>query len=97
MEYSAANGPPEHNNTKAKYLEDDIWELKVGPKRGAKLRVLYFHGNSSRIVCTNAFTKTGNAPYSTEIRQAKQIRDDYQNAQLTGNLELITSQQYDEL
>ena len=92
---SAEDGPPEHNNTKAKRLRDDIWEFKVGPKQGAKLRVLYFRGNNDRIVCTNAFKKAQQKTPPAEINRAIRMLADYKTAQITGTLETVTIDQFE--
>jgi phage-related protein len=71
-------GPPEHpfHGTRLKGT-DGIAELRVGPKKGPKLRVLYFFGRKQReIILTDAFWKaTDTAP--EDIARAEKARRAY--------------------
>lgn len=69
-------GPPIHNKQRASHLRDHISELKTGPKRGAKLRVLYFRDGKS-IVCTEALVKDTKMVSPIAIDRAVRTREQY--------------------
>lgn len=55
-----SNGPRADNKNFSKLLRDQIFEFRTGPKRGKKLRVLWFYGIPPRrrtIICVTAFFK----------------------------------------
>src|ERR1044071_10380050 len=55
-----AAGPP-RSEPLVKSMGDGIYELRKQPK-GKKLRVLWFYGGGSVIVCTAAFSKAERTP-----------------------------------
>lgn len=60
----------------SKYLEDDIFELRI--KQGTDItRVLYFFVVGQKIVLTNGFVKKTTKTPSGEIQLAKNYREDY--------------------
>ena len=75
-EHVPVEGPPIHNKKKASHLRDHISELKNGPKRGAKIRVLYFRDDKS-IVCTEALVKDTKMVPPIAIDRAVRAREQY--------------------
>lgn len=81
-----SNGPPE-SPFLCDSLRDKIYEFKRGPKRGRKLRVLFFYDEGRVIVCTHAFWKDQRtAP--NEINKAVAMRRGYFDAKRSGGLEI---------
>lgn len=68
-------GPSKSENF-SKHLEGNIFEFKRGPRRGLKIRVLYFYGQNRLIICTHAFMKSNKTPQNL-IENAEKIRTEY--------------------
>jgi phage-related protein len=81
------NGPPTHNTDQCKPLGGGIFEIRRQPK-GQKLRVLFFYGDGSRIVCTNAFSKAERTP-RTELRLSRELRGRYMTAKFRRKLQIV--------
>jgi phage-related protein len=79
-------GPPP-GEPLCKHLGDGVYEFRKQPK-GKKLRVLWFYGGTSVIVCTAAFTKAERTP-RIKIEQLKFLRGQYWAALSRGELEII--------
>jgi phage-related protein len=74
------NGPPVHNHLRCSSLGDDIFEFKTGPKRGKKLRVLWFYDEGRLIVCTHSFLKDTRTTPPDEKAKAIRMRRAYFDA-----------------
>jgi hypothetical protein len=87
------NGPPLSNRNQCLPLRDNILEFKDGPKRGQKLRVLWFYDAGTpvipkRIICTECFTKTSETDQAA-IDRAVEHRRRYMAAKASGALEYL--------
>ena len=71
------SGPPKHNTTQCRSLEDGLFELKAG-----QLRIVFFYDGPGRVVCTHAFAKKGQRTPRREIDRAKRLRAAYRGEQL---------------
>ncbi len=78
-----ANGPQVLLDTDmSKPLRDDIYEFRKNP-RGAKIRVLWFYGETGlaeqplAVVCTHSFLKDERVVPGKEIERAILIRERY--------------------
>ena len=94
----AGHGPPSNNENMSKYLRDDIFEFKRGPKRGPKLRVLWFYGGSGRrrtVICSIALLKDTGAIPPAEIDRSIAVRDRYLKDEEDGRLEIIKIEDYE--
>lgn len=70
-------------------LRDDVFEFKSGPKRGKKLRVLWFYSPEPKtIICTHAFLKDTQATPNPEIEHAVEIKNRYLAARMAGNIRI---------
>lgn len=88
-EYVPASGPPK-NTHRCSFLWDDIHQLKVGPKRGKKLRVLWFYDEGlpvvrRRIICTSAFYKRDETSRA-DVKTASDVLAEYIAAKASGKL-----------
>jgi phage-related protein len=83
---------PEHGPPKgeplSKSLGDGLFELRRQPK-GKKLRVVWFYGTGSVIVCVAAFTKAERTPRA-EIARARALQRDYWEARKHGRVEIVS-------
>lgn len=68
------NGPPT-SEPLCKSLGNSLYELRKQPK-GKKLRVVWFYGGGSVIVCTSAFTKAERTPQN-QLSHAAALREWY--------------------
>lgn len=75
LEYVSVHGLPVNEN-KAKHLKGSVWEFKVGPKKGAKLRVAFFRDSNNTFICTEAFTKRSRTP-QTIISKCEDAKTKY--------------------
>ena len=91
----ANNGPDLHNENMARYLYDEIYEFKRGPKTGAKIRVIFFRDNAQkRVICTEAYVKTNDSP-APYVTRAVELHKQYKQA-LDGNeIRIIRKREYD--
>lgn len=82
------HGP--HLNTEwCSPLGDGIYEFRKGENRGPKVRVLWFYGEKREIlVCSSAFVKTFRRCPPEEIANAKIMRNRYEEAVRTEELEI---------
>lgn len=55
--------------------EDGVWEFRKQPRRGPKVRVLFFR-DGKRIVCVNGFLKTSITP-PRKVEEAAEARRRY--------------------
>lgn len=67
---------------------DDILEFRKQPKKGPKLRVLFFYDAGRIVVCTNAFLKAGRKLPPEEKRRAVAIRHRYFEAKARGTIRI---------
>lgn len=88
-EYAPTEGPPTHNSQRAEHLEGDVWEFKVGPKRGAKLRVTYFRDQRT-VICARAFSKSQQKTPRREITAAQEICNCYRRDKASGQIKIET-------
>lgn len=79
-EYVPRNGPP-RKRTLGTMLSGTggIGELKAGPKKGPKLRVLYFFAGERRLICTHGFWKDTKTAQE-DIRLAQEVKEAYEQA-----------------
>ena len=61
----------------SKHLEDGIFELRVKLEKNIT-RVLYFFVIGNKVILTNGFIKKTQKTPRSEIKLAKQYREDYQ-------------------
>jgi hypothetical protein len=63
MNHIPEAGPNYRNPEKVKKLKGapGIWEFREQPKKGPKVRTLFFKDGNQMIICTNAFEKRGEA------------------------------------
>jgi phage-related protein len=80
-----ASGPPK-TEPLCKYLGKGLYEFRRQPK-GKKLRVVWFYGGGSVIICAVAFTKAERTP-QTEIERARAHQRRYWEAKEDGQLEI---------
>lgn len=77
-------GPQEDNPTICKVLRGTggLAEFRKGERRGPKVRVLWFYGDSDRtvVVCARAFVKTFEKTPLEEIGAAQFVRSSYLEA-----------------
>jgi len=76
------------NENISKQLRDDIYEYKVGHKKGTKLRVLYFTDAGRIIVCTSAFEKTSKTREDL-IDEAVELKNQYIRDKENNNIQII--------
>lgn len=81
------NGPQKQNENISKKLRDGIYEFKRGPKKGKKLRVLYFFDEGNVVLCTEAFTKGERTPEES-IDRAVRLKDQYLEEKKNNNLDI---------
>ena len=75
LDFLAEKGPA-LREPYSKYLEDGIFEIRA--KQGSDItRVLYFFVVGKKAILTNGFVKKTPKTPPTEIKRAKQYRDDY--------------------
>ena len=79
-EHVPRNGPPRHNELRCKPIGDDILEFKTGPRRGRKLRVLWFYDEGHVIVCTHSLMKDTAKTPREEKDRAIRMRSAYFDA-----------------
>lgn len=84
------SGPPP-GEPLCKHLGDGVYEFRKQPK-GKKLRVLWFYGGTSIIVCTAAFTKAERTP-RIKVEQLKFLRRQYWAALSRGEVEILDHQE----
>jgi phage-related protein len=75
----------------SKSLGDGVYEFRRQPK-GKKLRVLWFYGGTSVIVCTAAFKKAERTP-QVQLDRARFLRKQYWIARSRNELEIIDSKE----
>lgn len=80
-----ASGPPK-TEPLCKHLGNGLYELRKQPK-GKKLRVVWFYGGGSVVVCSVAFTKAERTPRA-EIERARAQKKEYLEARQDGRLEI---------
>jgi len=87
-------GPPSHNKQQSNVLEDGLFEFKVG-----QVRVLYFYDEEERavVVCTHAFFKRTQTTPKREIKRAKRVRGEYNDARSKGMLRIVVLEGEEEL
>lgn len=97
MDYIPEAGPNFRNSEKVKRLKDagGIAEFREQPKRGPKVRVLFFLDGQKVVICTNAFEKRDKTPQS-EIDTAKDAKERYFQAKERGQLEIEILENGDE-
>lgn len=78
-------GPPK-SEPRCKPLGGGLYEFRKQPK-GKKLRVVWFYGGSSVIVCTAAFKKAERTP-RTEIDRSRMLQERYRLARAQGMVEI---------
>lgn len=79
-------GPQKDNPEICKYLKFyDLWEFRKQPRRGKKLRVVWFEDGSHIIVCVAAFAKERKTP---DLSWIEKIRHTYFNAKAQAKLEI---------
>jgi phage-related protein len=76
------NGPPIYDSRKCAALGDEIFELKVGPRTGKILRLLWFYDTGApqeryRILCTHLFLKGTRQTPPKEKARAVAMRKQY--------------------
>ena len=80
------DGPPRAEPL-CKPLGDGLFELRREPK-GKKLRVIWFYGGGTVIVCSSAFTKAERTP-RMRIEQAKFFQKQYTAARARGDVQVV--------
>jgi phage-related protein len=96
-QYVPRNGPP-RNKLKCSPLGDDIFEFKAGPKKGKKLRVLWFYDAGDpiiryRILCTHLFLKQTRTTPPDEKDRAVEKRKEYIQAKRFRAIPVIEERQ----
>jgi len=81
-----ACGPPKAEPL-SKALGHGLYEFRKQPK-GHKLRVIWFYGTSSTLVCTCAFSKAERTP-QIRIEQSRLLRKQYLAAQFRRQIEIV--------
>lgn len=81
-----AGGPP-RTEPLCKPLGNGLFEFRRQPK-GKKLRVVWFYGGGTVVVCATAFTKAERTP-RTKIAQALLLRESYRLAKIGDKIEII--------
>lgn len=81
-----ATGPPKAEPL-CKALGDGIFELRKQPK-GKKLRVVWFYGSGTVIVCTAAFWKAERTPRE-RIEEARRLQERYRLAAARNQIEVL--------
>lgn len=81
-----AMGPPRAEPL-CKSLGDGIYELRKQPK-GKKLRVVWFYGSGTVIVCTAAFWKAERTPRE-RVDEAKRLQEQYRVAKSRNLIEIF--------
>lgn len=83
------HGPQEQNTEVCLRLRPhdlDLYEFRKQPKRGQKIRVLWFYDEEGcRIVCVNGFLKTDKTP-PKKVREAIEERERYFRDKAYGDL-----------
>lgn len=79
-------GPP-RSEPRCKSLGGGLYELRKQPK-GKKLRVVWFYGGGSVIVCTAAFRKAERTP-RTELDRSRLHLERYRLARAQGAVEIL--------
>jgi phage-related protein len=89
-EYIPDHGPPKNPEQSAP-LGDDLYELRRQPKKGPKLRVIYFYDATLRrvIVVTHGFFKDQPQTPDEEIEYAKDLRAKYHAAAEREDLDVV--------
>lgn len=83
LDRCAKHGPPRNKDLKH-HLGDGIFELIKG-----RLRVLYFTDKGKLIICSHGLIKkSGNIP-RRDIEAAKRIRERYEQARATNQLQIL--------
>jgi phage-related protein len=86
LETVPKGGPPRFE-PRCKHLGNGLYEFRKQPK-GKKLRVVWFYGGGSVIVCTAAFKKAERTP-RTEIDRARLLQERYRLARARGAIEIL--------
>ena len=79
-------GPPK-SEPQCKSLGKGVYEFRKQPK-GKKLRVIWFYGEGSVIICTAAFKKAERTP-QVEIDRARLLQEVYRLARARGAVEVV--------
>jgi len=77
-------------------LRDGIGEFSEGPRRGKKLRVLYFFDEGHRIICTHHFWKDTPSTPNSEINKALKKKRKYFQAKKAGSVKVLLLQDVQE-
>ncbi len=78
----------------AKPLSEGLFEFRKQPRKGPKLRVIWFYGSGrvgqkQRVVCAKAFLKDTKRTPDSELVNSKALKDEYLRCALEGNLEIV--------
>lgn len=79
-------GPPK-SEPRCKSLGGGLYEFRKQPK-GKKLRVVWFYGGGSVIVCTAAFGKAERTPRN-EIERSRMLQERYRLARARATIEIL--------
>lgn len=86
-EYIPQQGPP-RNALLTKPLGDGLFELRKQPRKGPKLRVLFFHDRDRVVVCTHGFLKGQAQTPIEEIDRARALQAEYFASFARGDLQV---------
>lgn len=83
-----SDGPRTHNENIAKKLQGYVLEFKRGAKKGPKIRVLWFYGQSKQVICTYCFLKT-NEVKQKDIKNTEDLRKAYFKDLASGDISVV--------
>lgn len=93
------SGPPKHNEELSKHLEGKVYEFRKGPKKGKKLRVVWFYSpppNQRTVVCVEAFHKREETPKGVIVR-TEALADQYAEALKNKTLKVYSKEDWKKL